>query len=80
MSRYQMQCSEGHTHYIHTMVILIKIPEGLQHGEKLRVKDKGVPINKNSRGDLYVTVLVDIPKKLTKQQRQLVEQLRETLD
>jgi molecular chaperone DnaJ len=72
----------GGTHTLHTHDgdITIKIPEGLQHGEKLRVKDKGVPINKNSRGDLYVTVLVDIPKKLTKQQRQLVEQLRETLD
>ncbi len=64
----------------HDGKITIKIPEGLQHGEKLRVKEKGVPVSKNSRGDLFVTVLIDIPKKLNKQQRQLVEQLRETLN
>jgi molecular chaperone DnaJ len=42
------------------------------------VKGKGVPVlNRNAKGDLFVEVLVQIPKKLTKAQRELLEQLDE---
>jgi molecular chaperone DnaJ len=58
----------------------VKIPEGSQHGSKVRVKGFGVPhLNSNGRGDLYVHVEVRVPSKLSREQRKLFEQLRETL-
>jgi molecular chaperone DnaJ len=54
------------------------VPEGTQTGTRFRVKGKGVPVlNRNVKGDLFVEVLVQVPKKLTKQQRELLEQLDE---
>lgn len=44
---------------------------------KLRMKGLGVPaMDRSSRGDQYVDIVVDIPKKLTDQQKVLIEQLR----
>jgi molecular chaperone DnaJ len=58
----------------------VHIPEGTQHGERMRLKGLGVPrLNGNGRGDLWVTVDVKVPKKLTREQRRLFEQLAETL-
>ncbi len=57
--------------------LTVKIPEGIDHGEILRIKGKGVPHTKNgSRGDLMLKILVKIPKKLSKEERKLFEQLR----
>ena len=56
----------------------VDIPAGTQHGDTLRVKGGGMPrINGNSRGDLIVHVAVTVPKKLSKRQRELLEQLAE---
>jgi molecular chaperone DnaJ len=58
----------------------IKISEGTQPGTKLRIRGKGVPIvNGGGRGDLYIHIEVAVPEKLTRDQRKLFEQLRETL-
>ncbi len=58
-----------------------KIPEGTQSGTVFRLRGKGIPfIQGNGRGDQFVTVNVDIPKSLTKEQRELVEKLAESLD
>ncbi len=58
----------------------LKVPEGTQNGAELRVRGKGVPsASGSSRGDLYVHVDVRVPAKLTKEQRKLFEQLKETL-
>jgi molecular chaperone DnaJ len=58
----------------------LKIPEGTQNGAKFRFRHKGVAIlNSASRGDLYVHVDVKIPAKLSREQRKLFEQLRDTL-
>lgn len=56
--------------------VSIKIPAGSQHGSKLRVKGNGVVITENRRGDLYVELLIDVPKKLTKEQKKLLEELQ----
>ncbi len=54
----------------------LKVPEGTQSGHRFRIKNKGVPVLQGSgRGDLYVDVQVHTPEKLTKQQRELLEQL-----
>lgn len=57
--------------------IEIKVPVGISHGEMLRVRGKGVPIDGNSRGDFLVRVGVELPKKLSKKAQKLVEELRE---
>ncbi len=59
---------------------VIKVDEGAQPGQQIRIKGRGIPrINSAGRGDLYVHVEVRVPEKLTKDQRKLFEQLRETL-
>jgi molecular chaperone DnaJ len=58
----------------------IKIPEGTQSGKAFRLRGKGVPhLNERGKGDLIVEVRVDTPAKLTKQQRDLLKQLGETM-
>ena len=58
----------------------LKAPEGIQSGETLRVRGRGVPhVNGGGRGDLIVHVEVRTPRKLTREQRKMFEQLRETL-
>ncbi|MBV8553166.1 MAG: molecular chaperone DnaJ [Acidobacteriaceae bacterium] len=58
----------------------IKIPEGTQSAAHFRLRNLGVPhLNSRARGDLYVHVDVQIPKKLTRDQRRLFEELRQVL-
>ncbi len=58
----------------------VKIPEGTQPGTRIRLRGLGVPhLQSHGRGDLYVTVEVRIPDHLTRDQKKLFEQLRETL-
>ena len=60
--------------------VTLKIPEGTQSGKELRIRGRGVPyLNDKGRGDLIVKTLVQIPKKLTRAQRELVAQLAESL-
>jgi len=56
------------------------IPAGTQTGTTFRVRGQGMPdVSGRGRGDLLVTVKVATPKKLTKDQKKLLEQLAETL-
>jgi molecular chaperone DnaJ len=58
----------------------LKIPEGTQTGAQFRLRGKGVPhVNGSGRGDLYVHVQIRVPARLTREQRKLFEQLRESL-
>ena len=58
----------------------VKIPEGTQNGAQFKVRHKGVPVlNGSGRGDLYIHIDVKIPTRLTREQRKLLEQLRDTL-
>lgn len=58
----------------------VKIPEGSQPANRLRLKGLGVPrVNASGRGDLFVHLDVHIPPKLTREQRKLFEQLQEHL-
>lgn len=50
------------------------IPEGTQSGTVFRLRGKGVPkVNSSGRGDQYVKVIVDIPKKLNEKQREALK-------
>ena len=58
----------------------VKVPEGTQPGTQLRLKGLGVPhLNASGRGDLYVHMAVQIPRKLDREERRLFEELREVL-
>ena len=61
--------------------VTLKVPAGTQPGTTMRVKGRGVPAHgKSAAGDLLVTLSFDVPKKLTKRQRTLVEQLAVALN
>jgi len=58
----------------------VKVPEGTATGTTLRLRGKGMPdVNGRGRGDLFATVQVQTPRKLTKEQRHVLEQLASTL-
>jgi molecular chaperone DnaJ len=58
----------------------LKIPEGSQSGKEVRVRGRGVPfLNEKGAGDLIVKLIVQIPKKLSRAQRELVAKLAESL-
>jgi molecular chaperone DnaJ len=58
----------------------MRIPPGTQAGKVFTLKARGVPyIRKSGRGDELVIVNVDIPSKLTKEQKELFEKLSTTL-
>ncbi|HSX39510.1 MAG TPA: DnaJ C-terminal domain-containing protein [Candidatus Saccharimonadales bacterium] len=53
----------------------LKIPAGTQYGTQFRIKGKGFPqMNRGSQGDVIVQVLVVVPKKLNKKQKELLEE------
>ena len=54
----------------------VHVPAGTQHGDTIRVKGRGMTRpNSHGRGDLIVHIAVEVPKKLSKKQRELMEQL-----
>lgn len=56
--------------------IEVEIPEGTNTGDILRIKGKGVPQGHGKRGDLMLHVRVAIPKKLSKESKRLIEELK----
>ena len=59
--------------------VSLKIPAGSQDGRTFRLRGKGAPRLKGGHGDLHVRLRVQVPDKLTKEQKQLFEQLSRTL-
>ncbi|NLC70916.1 MAG: J domain-containing protein [Desulfuromonadaceae bacterium] len=56
----------------------VKIPPGISSGGQIRLKNFGVPSpGGKPKGDLYAVVEVEVPAKLTANQRELLEKLRE---
>jgi len=55
--------------------VSVKIPAGVNHGELIRIKNKGVPTD-YGRGDFMVRVSIETPKKLSRKARKLVEELQ----
>jgi len=56
----------------------IKIPAGANSGTILRVRGRGVPmgIGNSRRGDLYVRLHIKFPEKLSKKEKELIEELK----
>jgi molecular chaperone DnaJ len=58
----------------------IRIPGGTQVGARFKLRGKGMPnVNGRGHGDLYVIIRVAVPKKLTKEQKHLLEELAKTM-
>mgnify|MGYP002801340940 CR=1 FL=1 len=56
------------------------LPEGTQSGTTFRLKGKGIPsINGRGRGDQYVTVYIETPKNLNKEQKEALRKFAETM-
>ena len=60
--------------------VLYEVKPGTQTDTKVRLRGKGVPTlrNKNVRGDHYVTLVVQVPTKLTSEQKDLIKKLDES--
>jgi molecular chaperone DnaJ len=57
--------------------ILLQVAAGIESGKVLRISDKGIPhFGAMGRGDMYVELIVKTPKKLTKKQKELLEELK----
>lgn len=61
--------------------VMLTIKPGTQSDTKMRLKGKGVPLLRNpkSRGDQYVTIVVNVPTNLNKEQKDALEKYRDTL-
>ena len=58
----------------------VSVPAGSQSGTTFRLRGKGMPdVSGRGRGDILVRVTVRVPKKLTREQRRLLEQLQDAL-
>ena len=56
----------------------LSVPPGSSSGRRLRLRGEGLPRAGGGSGDLYATVSIKVPKKLTAAERKLFEQLRDT--
>ena len=61
--------------------VVYDIPEGTQTGTTFRLRDKGIPYvgNRTRRGDQLVTVVVETPTRLSREQKELLRQFEESL-
>jgi molecular chaperone DnaJ len=56
----------------------VKIPDGTQSGKQFRLKSKGMPVLRSTRiGDMYIQVVVETPRNLTRRQRELLEEFEQ---
>jgi len=57
--------------------ITMKVPAGTPNGKTFRLKGKGAP-KRGGHGDLLVTTRIEVPRKLSRPEKELLKQLRET--
>ena len=65
---YNLKTLEGNN-------IEVKIPEGINHNELLRVRGKGVPSSRG-RGDIILRIQVKMPSKLSHKSKEIIEELK----
>lgn len=65
---YNLKTLEGNT-------IEVKIPEGINHNELLRVRGKGVPSSRG-RGDIILRIQVKMPSRLSHKSKEIIEELK----
>jgi molecular chaperone DnaJ len=65
---YDLKTLEGN-------IVEIKIPEGINHNELLRVRGKGVPSSRG-RGDIILRIQIKMPTKLSRRTKEIIEELK----
>jgi curved DNA-binding protein len=55
--------------------VRLKIPPGTQGGQRFRLRGRGLPSSSGTRGNLYVDVQINVPKKLTERERDIWSEL-----
>jgi molecular chaperone DnaJ len=61
-------------------VVTMVVPEGTESGQLIRLKGKGIiELGRNSRGDHYVEIKIQVPRKINKTTRKLLEDLKNEL-
>jgi molecular chaperone DnaJ len=76
------QAAMGSEIHIETLEgpVTMKVPPGTQSGSLFRLRDRGMPkLGGRGQGELFVRVIVDIPKNLNTRQRELLRELAQTL-
>ena len=53
----------------------LKLPAGARSGQRLRLRGKGLPRRGGGQGDLYATIRIEVPSKLSSRERELFEEL-----
>lgn len=68
----------GNEYTVETLdgTVTIAVPAGVKHGELLRIRGKGVPLDTRRRGDFLVRVEIETPSKLSRKAKRLVAELR----
>jgi curved DNA-binding protein len=55
--------------------VKLKVPPGTQNGQRFRLRGRGLPTSSGTRGDLYVVVQLDVPKKVSEREHELWREL-----
>jgi molecular chaperone DnaJ len=63
-----------HVTTLDNKTIKVKVPAGIQNGKMLRIREEGVPSG-NGHGNLYIKLMVQIPEKLSRRGKELLEEL-----
>ena len=60
--------------------VKLQVPEGTQSGKLFRLRGQGIQyLNGRGRGDEYVTVEIEVPKKLSRTQREALKAFEDTM-
>ncbi|KAI6133281.1 DnaJ protein [Pisolithus croceorrhizus] len=59
----------------------VRVPSGTQHGEEMVLRDHGVPsVFGSGKGDLFVSFIVQLPRSLSKRQREILQQYADDVE
>lgn len=77
-----VQAVLGDTIIVQTLDEKVKllVPEGVESGQLIRIKHKGIQhLDRNTRGDQYVKIKIRVPKKISRDTRKKLEELKDEL-
>lgn len=76
------QAALGDTLYIPTLdgKVKFELPAGTQPGDVFRLRGRGIQrVNQKTKGDMFITIVVDVPKNLNAQQKEMLKKFDDTL-